>query len=298
MLSDYLRRAPLYDGEQMAKTCDFIISNLGDKADACIADYIGSYSYHDIVRTEPMLERVKEFLQKVDEDKLSNNTAFEMNHLAERLFKDMNLPDFAKQYNLKIIKKASSEMIHGAYDDIYFSLLPKYEDVILDDVLNALADESGAFWLQMMNKLGSGFSSSKGAGPLFQCDNDRIKDFCLEHAKTNFPQRIAHMIPIYEYKESSNENRFHTFVYWFLDNLDKFSDGKAVLSGLGSNMNSFSWTGSTIPLWERQKECFTKLLSHKTPLVRDWAKRNVETLDAEIKSDVRKESYEYFRYNG
>ena len=298
MLSDYLRRAPLYDGEQMAKTCDFIISNLGDKADACIADYIGSYSYHDIVRTEPMLERVKEFLQKVDEDKLSNNTAFEMNHLAERLFKDMNLPDFAKQYNLKIIKKASSEMIHGAYDDIYFSLLPKYEDVILDDVLNALADESGAFWLQMMNKLGSGFSSSKGAGPLFQCDNDRIKDFCLEHAKTNFPQRIAHMIPIYEYKESSNENRFHTFVYWFLDNLDKFSDGKAVLSGLGSNMNSFSWTGSTIPLWERQKECFTKLLSHKNPLVRDWAKRNVETLDAEIKSDVRKESYEYFRYNG
>ena len=298
LLSDYLRRAPLYDGEQMASTCDFIISNMGDKSDECIADYIGSYSYHDIVRTEPMLERVKAFLQKVDEDKLSNNTAFEMNHLADRLLKDMNLPDFAKQYNLKIIKKASSERIHGAYEHIYFSLLPKYEDAILDDVLCALADENGAYWLQMMHTLGSGFTSGKGAGPLFQCNNDRIKEFCLEHAKTDFPQRIAHMIPIYGYNENSNENSFHAFVYWFLDNLAKFNDAKAVLSGLGSNMNSFSWSGSTIPFWERQKECFTKLLSHKNPLVRDWAKRNIETLEAEIKSDIRKESYEYFRFNG
>lgn len=298
LLSDYLRRAPLYDGVQMAGTCDFIISKMGDKSDACIADYIGSYSYHDIVRTEPMLKRVVDFLQRVDEGKLSNNTAFEINHLAERLLKEMNLPDFAKQYNIKIIKKAGSEMIHGEYDFIYFSLLPKYEDVILDDVLNALADENGAYWLQMMHKLGSGFTTGKGAGPLFQCSNDRIKGFCLQHAKTDFPQRIAHMIPVYEYKENSNENSFHVFVYWFLDNLDKFGDGKAVLSGLGANMNSFSWTGSTIPLWERQKECFTRLLSHKNSLVRDWAKRNIETLEAEINSDLRKESYEYFMNNG
>ncbi len=118
----------------------------------------------------------------------------------------------------------------------------------------------------------------------------------MKHAKTNFPSRLAHMIPIYAYNESG-ENDFHEFVYWFLDNLEKFKDTKAILSGIGANMNSFSWIGSIIPLWERQKECFLKLMSHKNPLVRDWAKRNVETLEQEIKSDQRKESYEYFRYS-
>ena len=180
---------------------------------------------------------------------------------------------------------------------IYFSLLPKYEGVILLDVLNALADDNGTYWLQMMNKLGSGLTSGKGEGPLFQCDNDVIKDFCMQHARTDFPSRLAHMVPVYAYNENGNENRFHDFVYWLLDNLDKFKDSKNVLAGLGSNMNSFSWSGSTIPLLERQKKCFTKLLNHKNPLVRDWAKRNVETLEQEIKSDQRKESYEYFRYS-
>lgn len=297
LLGDYLRRAPLYDGEQMAATCNFISSTMGKNANICIADYIGSYSYHDILKKEPMLAIVKDFLTKVDEEQLSRNTAFEINNLAEHLLKDNELPDFAKQYNLKIIKRAGSMMIHGTYDTIYFSLLPKYENVILDDVLHALADKNGSYWLQMMSHLGSGYTSGKGAGPLFQCNNNTIKDFCIQHAKTDFPQRLAQMIPIYAYKENCNEYIFHDFVYWFLDNLDMFNDEKAVLSGLGANMNTFSWTGSTIPLWERQKVCFTKLLSHKNPMVRDWAKRNVETLEMEIKNDQRKESYEYFRYS-
>lgn len=297
LLGDYLRRAPLYDGEQMAATCSFISSTMGEKANVCLADYIGSYSYHDIIKTEPMLSVVERFLLEVNEEQLSGNTAFEMNHLTEHLLKDKNMPVFAKQYNLKIIQKASTASILGGYDTIYFSLLPKYEGVILLDVLNALADDNETFWLQMMNKLGSGLTSGKGEGPLFQCDNDVIKDFCMQHARTDFPSRLAHMVPVYAYNESGNEDVFHDFVYWLLDNLDKFKDSKNVLAGLGSNMNSFSWSGSTIPLWERQKKCFTKLLNHKNPLVRDWAKRNVETLEQEIKSDQRKESYEYFRYS-
>ena len=36
------------------------------------------------------------------------------------------------------------------------------------------------------------------------------------------------MIPIYAYKENNNEYDFHDFVHWFLDNLDKFNDEKAV----------------------------------------------------------------------
>lgn len=296
LLNDYLRRAPLYDGEQMAETCSFIKEKMGNNADVCIAEYIGSYSYQDIIKTEPMLNVVEEFLVEVDEEKLSHNTVFEMNQIAEHLLKEKELPEFAKSYNMKIIKKASTERVHGQYDHIYFSLLPKYEGAIIDDVLTALADENGSYWLQMMNELGSGFSSGKGEGPLFQCNNDRIKSFCIAQAKTDFPQRLAHMVPIYEYKEDSDENKFHGFVYWLLDNLEKFNDAKAVLSGLGANIGSFSWIGSTIPLWERQRDCFTKLLNHKTPLVRDWAKRNVESLNLEIMNDNRKESYEYFRY--
>lgn len=298
LLGNYLCRAPLFDGEQMAETCTFISSNLGDDCNVCIADYIGSYSYQDVIKKEPMLSVVIEFLIKVDEEKLSNNTAFEMNNIAEHLLKEQQLPDFAKQFNLKIIKKASTGLVHSTYDDTYFSLLPKYEEIILEDVLNALADENGSYWVQMMHHLGSGFTSGKGAGPLFQCNNDKIKDYCMQHAKSSLPQRLAHMAPIYEYKENSDENNFHEFVYWLLDNLDKFNDAKAVLSGLGANIGSFSWTGSTIPLWQKQLECFNKLLNHHNSLVRDWAKRNVENLEAEIANDNRKESYEYFRYKG
>lgn len=298
LLGNYLLRAPLYDGDQMAETCAYISLNMGDDCNECIADYIGSYSYQDVIKKEPMLSVVTAFIIKMDEEKLSRNTAFEMNNIAEHLLKEQQLPDFAKQFNLKIIKKASTGLVHSTYDDTYFSLLPKYEEIILEDVLNALADENGSYWVQMMHHLGSGFTSGKGAGPLFQCNNDKIKEFCLLHAKGSLPQRLAHMVPIYEYKENSDENDFHEFVYWLLNNLDKFSDAKAVLSGLGANIGSFSWSGSTIPLWKKQLDCFNKLLNHQNSLVRDWAKRNVENLEAEIASDNRKESYEYFRYKG
>ena len=293
LLTEYLRRSPIYDGNQMADTIN-IIAQMGDTDYKYIADYIGENFDNDFVKNEPLIDLVKRFILRIDEDLLSRNTSFRIINIAEQILKDSSQPEFAKQYNLKIIKKISNKPIHNDYESLYFSLLPKYEDVILNDVLDALASENSIFWMQMMNNLGSGFTTE--AGPLFQCDIEKIKVFCLKHAKSDFPQRLAHMCPIYELIENNDNRDFHPIVYWFLDNLNTFKDEMAVLAAIGANMNSFSWTGSTLPIWQKQKHCFMKILNHKLPLVRDWAKRNIEVLDQEIKNVNREMSYEYFKY--
>ena len=57
----------------------------------------------------------------------------------EYILKTFNRPDFAKQVNNLVVKYLETYKPNNPFKDLYFSLLPKYQENILDDLIKVLA---------------------------------------------------------------------------------------------------------------------------------------------------------------
>lgn len=198
-------------------------------------------------------------------------------------------PKFAVSVHKLIVKTTSTTYFaNNPFEHIYFSLLPKYEDVLLPIILNDLAakDERVLFYYTVRMNLGSGFGS--GAGPLFQCNEDRIKEICLS-SLPSLAVKLAHMCPVYNYSDEGQISGLSDFFLWLCDN---FGDDKDVLDSFSSNMGSFSYCGNEISaMYASRIPLFEPLLSHTKESVRTWAKRQIESLQAQHDYEKGNEDY-------
>lgn len=149
--------------------------------------------------------------------------------------------DFAIKFNHIIISILNSDYVgSNPFEMTYFDLLPKYEDVILDDVMDALAItpiHKAGFYNHMYLHLGSGLGS--GAGPLFQCKTEHLKAACLKYSDV-LPARMAYMCPVYQRDNENNITGLNDFFIWLIGN---FPNDKRIVDNFGSNFGSYSWTG-------------------------------------------------------
>ena len=293
LLDFYLKRSALYSSKQMKDTCNFIREQLSGNSDILLFDYIIQRRYSDFIFEPAMIDITKSLTLLFVKNENGAIDNYELFCLIADILEKYDDADYAKELNNSIVGIAEKRYDKREYDLIYSKMLPKYEDVVLTDILDAIRDEGSAFWLEIMNKIGSGFSENKDNAILFRCNNDTIKDYCLKNAKMKFPERIARMIPVYDF---TNGEHFSNFLKWMLDNLHKFSSGEAVLSAIHSNINSFSWVGSPIILYERQRNCFLEIKNHKNSLVADWANRSLAEIENNIRLQERTESYEKIKY--
>ena len=205
------------------------------------------------------------------------------------LLQQHNRPEFAVSVHRLIVKTTSTTyLINKPFDHIYFSLLPKYEDVLLPIILNDLAaeDERVLFYHAMRMNLGSGFGS--GAGPLFQCSEDRIKEICLS-SSPSLAVNLAQMCPVYNYSEDSRAYSLSDFFLWLCDH---FGDDIDMLDAFSSNMGTFSFCGNEISaMYASRIPLFEPLLSHPKGTVRSWAQRQINSLKAQHDYEKGNEDY-------
>lgn len=198
-------------------------------------------------------------------------------------------PDFAISVHKLIVKTTSTKyLINKPFDHIYFSLLPKYEDVLLPIILNDLTaeDERLLFYHAMGMNLGSGFGT--GAGPLFQCNEDRIKEICLT-SSSSLAVKLAHMCPVYNYSDEGAVSSLSDFFLWLCDH---FGDDEDVLNAFSSNMGTFSYCGNEISaMYASRIPLFEHLLSHPKGTVRLWAQRQIDSLKAQHDYEKGNEDY-------
>ena len=173
-------------------------------------------------------------------------------------------------------------------EHLYFTLLPQYQNYILSDILEEISNEKSEFWYFGGKDLGSG--DGFGAGPLFQCNIDIIKEYCLQESNGCLPYRLAYLAPVFDYSDKS-ESSFSQFFYWLLDHFDSFKHQEEILSEFGSNMNSFSWVGSLIPLLEKKIVCLRKLESNTNSIVKKWVNANIMSISEELRREKNSESY-------
>lgn len=215
---------------------------------------------------------------------------FEYSRFVVDLLDRKDDPNFAVGMCRKLIEGLNQGYLHGNFEGIFSSLLLNYTDYIWEDFKQAfVSDDYLALWVQLRFEVGSGFGF--GAGPLFQLGDERIKEMCKEYPQ-NAPVRIAELVPVY----STAINEADSFSPLFLWLLDEYGDNDHVLSGLHSNIHSYSWTGSTYSLFKQHKKCFEKLLKHSREKVRLWVERCIKEIDSELQRQRDEDDYMRLHY--
>lgn len=201
--------------------------------------------------------------------------------------------EFAKSVNKKMISAYNSQMIHLSGSGIFAELLRDYHNDIWVDFSSALGSpEYFLFYFRVKDEIGSGFGF--GQGPLFEIDEHLVKQLCIDYPQTA-PYRIACMAPCFE--PAKDDNQVNQFSQWFIWLLDNFGEEKEVREGLSANLGTYTWVGTTIPIYERNIRCFKKLLNHKLLEVRDWAQRNIDVNKKMLDSEQSNEDYTHILYN-
>lgn len=196
--------------------------------------------------------------------------------------------DFAKQVSKKFIEVYNTQMVHLSTEGVFTELLKDYFDDVWPDFVKAfLGPDTFLFYYQVKDELGSGFGFGKG--PLFEINEDLIKQLCFDYPESA-PVRIASMVPCFD---PNNNEQFSKWVIWLLDN---FGEQKDVRSSISGNLGSFSWTGNVSPYYERNIKCFEKLLNHKFPEVRDWAQQRINEENKFLEMEKVNEDFMSLRY--
>ena len=271
---------------------DFAIQILNDNFDRIEVVYpylISRLRFHIKDIEENTLTKVENLLIQYEFSDSNNALNRDVVDFMGDLLQQHNLPEFAVSVHKLIVKTTSTTyLINKPFDHIYFSLLPKYEDVLLPIILNDLAaeDERVLFYHAMRMNLGSGFGS--GAGPLFQCNEDRIKEICLS-SSPSLAVNLAQMCPVYNYSEEGKVSGLSDFFLWLCDH---FGDENDMLDAFSSNMGTFSYCGTEISaLYASRIPLFEPLLSHSKETVRSWAQRQIDSLKAQHDYEKGNEDY-------
>jgi len=296
LITVYLQLAPLHNALQMYNTCMKIKKNFKDCYNILLRYVLRRY-FDNMVLEEPMKQVTLELALSYSPDKHPVDLKSQVEHLVENILEKSNNSDFAKAYNKKIIESANvpkQNIFVDVNPNIYFQLLPKYQDAVLEDILDTLTEENSIlFYIKYKDHLGSG--SGFGKGPLFQCNIDIIKEKCLSACETELPQRLACMCPVFEYSEEKKgfEDRFSNFIYWMIDNFNYFKNQKEILDSFHSNMGSYFWTGSELPLLQKKVKAFTALKSYTdNQLLNNWIAESLSALSNRIDRVTKQEAYE------
>ena len=288
-INNYLRYVPCDNIDDIFRVSNLLFNNADVDKTEVAYPHLSQHLWPMEQEFVPYLPTIEKRLLEFDFD---NNKLYFVRNIVDKIeyiLNTFNEPNFAKEVNTLIIKHCTSYQPDSFFNDLYSSLLPKYQDDILDDILRALTlpFEQSMFYLKMRYELGSGFGY--GAGPLFQCDNDKLKDAC-EKFPDILPERFADMCPVCNLREDETQMEFSDFFIWLLNN---YGNNEKVLQSLSSNFGTYSYTGvgSMKGYYMNRQNMFKPLFLHENPKVVDWAKNMYKTEEQEVNYQQMMDDY-------
>lgn len=285
-LRQYLYRVNIDSSERMFEVCSYIRKNVGN-SDDILLDYIVANEFSSFILEGEMKTLTMELLLNYDYAK-STVDAYNVNSLVTNILESGKEVDFAISYNKKLLREIKDYDSFRVNEHLYYTLLPKYQDSILGDILKEISNRESDFWYFGGKDLGSG--DGFGVGPLFQCNIETIKEVCLQESQGCLPYRLAYLAPVFDYSDK-DEPSFSQFFYWLLEHFDSFKEQEEIMSEFSSNMGSYSWVGSIIPLLEKKINCFKKLKHHTNTIVKKWIIENILSLSEQLRKEQNSESY-------
>lgn len=238
---------------------------------------------------------IKETIKKISFENNKQSITDDFFQLITHFLEKLTVVDLAVYINNQVISISNDSSISFAFnynfERLYSVLLEKYFDDIWEDLSKALLSEGDNYWsfYNFKGLLGAHIGSgSNTAHILFKQENyEKLLKWCEENSE-RAPVRLASMIPIYQ------DKGFHTLV---ISLLDKYGNNQNMLDSLSANMGSFSWSGSTIPLYEQKINALQSLIPHDNKIVEDWANQKIEWTKKDIEREQQREDEEKFLYS-
>lgn len=224
-------------------------------------DHISHYWYLDECYTNTELVQLYQKIILNYPLKDNDNFNYEFVHLVKSLLNKSFDWKFAKSLNVKLIKFLSFNKSLFHVEEIYEILLTdKYRDYIWADFSEALTDFDNRilFFFNVKYTIGSGFEF--GEKILFSGHIAQMKQLCSDFKYGALV--CAATCPIFDNADSDTGviSSFHSFVIWLIEN---YGNQEQVLNEFHANLNTFSWTGSSMPLIEDRRRCFKNLKQNK-----------------------------------
>jgi hypothetical protein len=170
-----------------------------------------------------------------------------------------------------------------ALREILTALLESQLDVTWPIVKEALSGADAAASWRLKHVLRGRHSEELESGMISKIPVSYLRAWCVE-SPAFAPPTLGGIIPIASIKEDqltlSDSARML---------LDGYGSDTSVLSALGANLNTFSWTGSLVPFYERQIALLRPLHNHPIDAVRVWAERSIADAAQQIKSEHQHE---------
>ncbi len=252
------------------------------------------YFSKEINPNSVLYDLLEEILMSIDITNLNGINRDDYFHMIDTLLSHKESKIFAKGINLQAINLAKDPNYSFSFDsnleNLYGILIGKYFEDIWPDLSSALLSDGEDYFVyyHYQHLLGSQIGSmSNKVGILFKGNIELIFDWCRKFPE-KAPARLASMVPIFE------GEGFHPIT---LRLINEYGNQQDVLSSLSSNMGSFSWVGSIIPLLESKRKLFNSLINHSIPEVVDWAKSNIYYVDKGIEREIQREDEERILYS-
>ena len=168
-------------------------------------------------------------------------------------------------------------------EKIYRLIFTKYFDVVWPVLSKQLiAEETRIIVLHLKYMFGAMTGGLTG-GVMFSANHDEAYiQWCKDYPEYA-PWVMAMFTPVFAGEE------YHPIVRFLIS---EFAGNQEVMSTLSANMNSFAWTGSVVPLYEKRKKCFEKLLPESNSVSREWIEGQIERINAQILREKGREDEE------
>lgn len=282
-LEIYLSHVSLYD-ESMRRLLSILAGEVHNNPYIITRFVITHYNF---VKLEgDVLKNCKYILLHYDLSDSNARYVSEYSSFCIRLLKAKHDERFALQIYDKFINASYAVYDKYSFLEVFKCLLINYKDVTLESLTEAMinANMMSVAW-RLSEDLGSGMGFGKGE--FFKQDKDILLNVLDKHGLPA-AKLYARMCPIFEVANDGNE----VFSEWMNILLDGFGDSKEILNNLSSNMGSYMWSGSVVPLLDKKIRCFRQLMTHCRPEVRKWAKSNIQYLKSERDAQLYSEDFE------
>ena len=227
---------------------------------------------------------VEAVISKAIEPQLNDSDYLEY---IELVLERMDVPELAIFINSEFVSyythHAFRDLPRHEVESIYRLVFTKYFEAVWPVLSKQLVSEdTGVIAFHYKYMFGSMIGGLSG-GVMFAANHDEayIK-WCKDYPE-KAPWILAMFTPVFAGEE------YHPLVKFLIA---EYAGDESVMNTLSANMGSFSWTGSIVPLYQKRRDYFVKMLPEANPVSKSWIEEQIERLDLEIKRQSGREEEE------
>ena len=262
--------------------------NYGNEGYEIVFQLFFSLGYNNEILKENLIPILKKCIYKLGVNRSERNQFdhYQWYHTIAEITKKPNEGELAQFINDSVINSISWENsyhLDHEVQGVYQSLLKVHFNLIWPSLSEALLSQEEKYitFYGLKHIIGSHIGGvGRSVGILFEGDIEAIFKWCHEK-KPLAPARLAELTPIFD-NDNTDYTKWHPIA---LRLINEFGEIVEVLSNLSSNMGTYSWIGSVVPLLESKKELFKSIVNHEKEEVRNWANSYLNYLDKDIERE-------------